>query len=88
MTAGGMRSTDLYKDWCQYAEDAGEEPGTQKSFGEAMSQRGYARKFDGAGLTLYVGVRLRAKDPERVCQQQALPSAVAMRSAGTGLRRT
>lgn len=36
------RCADLFESWSEYARDAGEEPGTMKSFSEAMQRKGFA----------------------------------------------
>jgi putative DNA primase/helicase len=40
---GGTRSSVLYDDWCTWAKAAGEEPGSQKRFSQALEGKGYAK---------------------------------------------
>jgi P4 family phage/plasmid primase-like protien len=54
---GGTESSVLYRDWRAWAQAAGEEPGSQKRFSQALEAKGYAKDpkarhstFEGIGL--------------------------------------
>jgi putative DNA primase/helicase len=51
-------AAELFKSWKEYAETAGERPGTTKSLA-ALVSRGFAKKRVTGGRTAYVGVRLK-----------------------------
>ena len=52
------RSADLFESWTEYAQKAGEHPGTKKSFGMSMQKRGFeADRL--AGVRVFRGVRLK-----------------------------
>jgi putative DNA primase/helicase len=51
-------SADLFASWRAYAERAGEQPGTQKSFAENMQTRGLER-FRTKSFRGFRGIRLR-----------------------------
>ena len=54
------RSADLFDSWTEYAQKAGEHPGTKKSFGMSMQKRGFeADRL--AGARVFRGVRLKLK---------------------------
>lgn len=62
LTGGNYRcqSSDLYAAYKAWCERGGEEPMKQKSFGTAMSDRGFQRQKS-CGIW-YLGVALRARD--------------------------
>jgi putative DNA primase/helicase len=41
---GYVRARELYSDWAAWCHQTGEEPGTEVSFAEAMTRRGYEKK--------------------------------------------
>jgi len=56
------QSADLFKSWTEYAETAGEHPGTKKSFGMSMQKRGFeADRIK--SVRAFRGIRLNPKDP-------------------------
>ena len=61
VTPKGTPSGVLYRSWTDYASAAGEPPGSQKSFGERMRQRGWIG-HKAAGVRMYLGIRLRSQD--------------------------
>jgi putative DNA primase/helicase len=52
-------SSELYKDWREYAEAAGEHPGSQKSFGDELEKQGFERGRVTGGTSGYRGIGLR-----------------------------
>jgi putative DNA primase/helicase len=55
--------TVLFRSWTRFAKAAGEEPGTQKSFSERLSQAGFPKKRKGAGM-YYEFISLRTENPD------------------------
>ena len=56
------RSADLFDSWTEYAQKAGEHPGTKKSFGMSMQKRGFeADRIE--GVRAFRGVRLKPDSP-------------------------
>ena len=56
------RSADLFESWTEYAQKAGEHPGTKKSFGMSMQKRGFeADRLK--GVRVFRGVRLNPAAP-------------------------
>ncbi|HEU0221306.1 MAG TPA: phage/plasmid primase, P4 family, partial [Paracoccaceae bacterium] len=56
----------LYTDWRAWAEAAGEKPGSQKAFGEALEKRSFAagrRKPGGRQVRVRIGVSLLSRAP-------------------------
>ena len=40
---GGTQSSRLYSDWCIWSKAAGEDPGSQKRFSQALEDKGYVK---------------------------------------------
>ena len=40
---GGTKSSRLYSDWCTWSKAAGEDPGSQKRFSQALEDKGYVK---------------------------------------------
>jgi putative DNA primase/helicase len=40
---GGTESSRLYSDWCNWSKAAGEDPGSQKRFSQALEDKGYVK---------------------------------------------
>jgi P4 family phage/plasmid primase-like protien len=51
-------SGELYRSWKKWAEDGGEEPGSNKAFSNALEEGGYKRKIERDGTRFY-GIALR-----------------------------
>jgi putative DNA primase/helicase len=51
-------SSALYINWKGWTEVAGERPGSQKSFSQALETRGFERKYERTGATFF-GIALR-----------------------------
>lgn len=51
-------SGELYRSWKNWAEDGGEEPGSNKAFSNALEEGGYKRKIERDGTRFY-GIALR-----------------------------
>jgi putative DNA primase/helicase len=51
-------SSQLYASWKSWSEAAGERPGSQKRFSQALSERGFEKRHDRTGETFY-GIALR-----------------------------
>jgi putative DNA primase/helicase len=52
-------SARLFRSWHGYATRAGDEPGSQKGFADAMQKRGLERDKGSKGVRLFRGVRLK-----------------------------
>ena len=53
------QSTPLFKSWCDYAHEAGEQPGNAKDFKATMERRGHINAKITGGIRVYKGVSLR-----------------------------
>ena len=53
----------LFLSWSEYAQRAGESPGSKKSFSEAMQRRGFEPHKGSKGVRIFRGVR---KLPDRL----------------------
>ena len=60
------RSADLFENWTEYAQKAGEHPGTKKSFGMSMQKRG----FEADRLAGRPGVSRRSIETQALWFQQ------------------
>ena len=54
-------SAALFESWSTYAKNAGEQPGTRKSFADAMAARHFEQHRGAKGSRMFRGVRLRPK---------------------------
>jgi putative DNA primase/helicase len=68
---GGSRAGELFDDWRKLALAAGEEPGSQKRFSQALEARGYAKRrtkggVEFEGLALRVAPAQHGPEHERV----------------------
>lgn len=65
--AGNSFKTDyvgaLFGSWVKFCDEAGEKPGTKKSFSEALSQRGFVAKRGTGGARMFAGLRLKEQSP-------------------------
>jgi putative DNA primase/helicase len=59
---GGTESTLLYGDWCQWAQAAGEQPGSQKAFSQALATKGFQKDPDARHAT-FLGIALVVPAP-------------------------
>jgi putative DNA primase/helicase len=59
---GGTLSTHLFVDWRKWASDAGEEPGTQKRFTQALQAKGYGKDLKARHATI-LGIALDVPRP-------------------------
>jgi putative DNA primase/helicase len=58
------KSADLFESWTEYAHKAGDQPGSRKSFGQAMQRRGFELyRVPGPGTRAFRFLRLRAAPP-------------------------
>jgi putative DNA primase/helicase len=55
-----VKASELYKQYCDWTEGGGEDPVSQRRFGEAMTERGFGREHSGG--TWYMGLTTR-NDP-------------------------
>jgi putative DNA primase/helicase len=60
---GYTEATRLYDDWRRWAIAAGEEPGSQKRFSEALQARGYAKVRTNIGRMAFEGIALNDVRP-------------------------
>jgi putative DNA primase/helicase len=56
---GHSTSTELYKSWHAWALAAGEQPGSQKSFSEALETKGFP-KGKSQGVKVFKGLHPKA----------------------------
>ncbi|MGA2637287.1 hypothetical protein [Methylocella sp.] len=55
-------SGEAFSDWVTYAKAAGESPGSQKSFSENLTKRGFIKDRGGHNRTrMFVGIRLKSR---------------------------
>ena len=47
------RTTSLFENWSNYAQRAGETPGSKKAFSEALQRRGFARDKGAKGVRIF-----------------------------------
>jgi len=59
---GGTESSKLYADWCRWSKAAGEDPGSQKRFSQALEERGYAKDLKARHAT-FLGIALDVPPP-------------------------
>lgn len=52
-------ATELFRSWQEFAKAAGEDPGSQKSFGAEIVRADFRRDRDAAGRTVWRGLRLK-----------------------------
>jgi len=52
------KSAELFASWQGYATRAGDKPGSQKSFADALQKRGIERHKGTGGARMFRGVRL------------------------------
>ena len=57
---------ELYAAWSTYAKSAGEEAGSQKALSEQLNRRGFEKRKGAKGVRLFVGIRLKRSDNDRV----------------------
>ena len=55
---GSTEASRLFADWRQWATAAGEDPGSQKRFSEALQARGYTKERTSQGRMAFVGIAL------------------------------
>jgi putative DNA primase/helicase len=53
-------SGEAFSDWVTFAKAAGESPGSQKSFSENLTKRGFTKSRGHGGKRMFVGIRLKA----------------------------
>jgi len=59
---GGTESSKLYADWCVWSKAAGEDPGSQKRFSQALEDKGYAKDPKARHAT-FLGIALDVPVP-------------------------
>ena len=59
---GGTLSSRLYGDWCIWSKAAGEDPGSQKRFSQALEDKGYVKDPKARHAT-FIGIALDALPP-------------------------
>jgi putative DNA primase/helicase len=52
-------ASELFQSWKEYAEMAGEKPGSTKSLSAALLSRGFGKKRGTGGKMVYLGLRLK-----------------------------
>ena len=50
--------SDLFRAWADFAKAAGEPPGSQKAFSEAITRHGFVKKRTTGGARVFLGMRL------------------------------
>jgi putative DNA primase/helicase len=59
---GGTESSRLFADWCAWSKAAGEDPGSQKRFSQALEDKGYAKDPKARHAT-FLGIALDVLPP-------------------------
>ena len=59
---GGTQSSRLYSDWCIWSKAAGEDPGSQKRFSQALEDKGYVKDPKARHAT-FIGIALDVPPP-------------------------
>jgi putative DNA primase/helicase len=57
-------SSALFGNWCDWAEKAGERPGSQKKFSQDLEEHGFAKGRDTRGRMIFYGIAIKVQRDE------------------------